>query len=143
MVRWEYALSSAHERLAGYYTDSRPEQALAHLNKAITLHEAAIAKDKRDDLGYARELSLRGSTGMQAHCCSRMSQPREAVKHYRTSLSIEEKGKAHPGSLALRHEGLGDALAAAGDRTEAVEHLRTSAGLYQQRVATGRISTSH
>ena len=69
-----------------------------------------------------------------------MSQPGEAVKHYRASLSIEEKGKAHPGALALRHEGLGDALAAAGDRAEAVEHLRKSAGLYQQEIATGKES---
>lgn len=66
-----------------------------------------------------------------------MGQPREAVKHYRMSLAIDEKVSAPRILLALSQESLSEALAAAGDRAEAVEHGRTAAALYRQEAEAG------
>ena len=148
VARWQYELSRAHKAMAAYHGDSyaggaRPAEALAHVNKAITLQEAAIAEDWRSRLGYrwsydsgAGRSNLSELHREAGQLLVRLGRPREAVKHYLLSLSIEES-LARPYWLAPLHDRLGEALAAAGDRVEAVEHFRKAIELYQKEIAGG------
>jgi tetratricopeptide (TPR) repeat protein/Zn-dependent protease len=144
-VKWQYELSQAYERLAGYHRNTMPEKALALQRKAIALQEGAIAKDWRGRLGdwwsYERDPKVEKSHLAQLHAGAggllmALARPREAVAHYRASLAIDTKNKAPPVLAAQGHQSIGTALAAAGDRDEAIEHLRTATSLYRQQLAT-------
>jgi tetratricopeptide (TPR) repeat protein len=145
VVRWQYELARAYETLASAYSAGTPQRALAHQRKAIALQEGAIAKDWRGRLGERwssdRRPEIERSRLAQLHTGAgalliTLAQPHEAVTHYRASLALDEKSAASKVSLAYGHQHLGMALAAAGDRDEAVAHLRTAASAFHQEVAT-------
>jgi tetratricopeptide (TPR) repeat protein/Zn-dependent protease len=144
-VKWQYGLSQAYDALASYYSGSMPEKALVHQRKAIALQERAIAKDWRGRLGewwsYERDRKNENWHLAQLHSGAggllmALAQPREAVIHYRASLAIYEKTAASQVLVAYGRQSLGMALVAAGDRVEAIEHLRKATGIYHQEFAT-------
>jgi tetratricopeptide (TPR) repeat protein len=143
VARWRYELSRTHRALAEYYgdrqRDERLSEAMAHLGKAIAFQQAAMTADWRVPLGKwwdnntrIHELNLASLHRDAGRLLMRMGQPGEAVKHYQLSLSLAEKAT---GLRGLHHETLGEALAAAGNRAEAAEHLRKAITLYRQEIA--------
>jgi hypothetical protein len=150
-VKWQYALAYAHERLAGQFAESQPQQALAHVEKAIALQEAAIAKDWRARLGtwwtYDRDAAADGRILSSLHLDAarllrRLARPREAVRHCQAALAINVGIYAGPDALAMIQHRLGEALAETGDRAGAVEELRKAADRYHRQIAVGDGSSS-